>query len=148
MSNNTLRLDIVSAEKQIFSGEVTGVFVTGEMGELGIAPGHSQLLTSLRPGFVRALLPGKSEDEEEVFYISGGMLEVQPYIVSVLADDAKRAADIDEAAAIAAKEQAEKALQGKMSALDLAKATTEIAEVSAQIRAIQQLKRRAKGERK
>lgn len=147
MTNATLRLDIVSAEKQIFSGEVTGVLVTGEMGELGIAPGHSQLLTSLRPGYVRAILPGKSEEEAEVFYISGGMLEVQPYIVSVLADDAKRADDIDEAAAIAAKEQAEKALAGKMSAIDLAKATTEVAEISAQIRAINQLKRRAKGGR-
>ncbi len=76
MTISTLRLDIVSAEKEIFSGEVTGVFVTGEMGELGIAPGHSQLLTSLRPGYVRAILPGKQGEEEEVFYISGGMLEV------------------------------------------------------------------------
>lgn len=147
MTTATLRLDIVSAEREIFSGEVTGVLVTGEMGELGISPGHSQLLTSLRPGYVRAILPGKSEEEAEVFYISGGMLEVQPYIVSVLADDAKRASDIDEAAAIAAKEQAEKALAGKMSAIDLAKATTEVAEISAQIRAINQLKRRAKGGR-
>lgn len=147
MTVPTLRLDIVSAEKEIFSGEVTGVFVTGEMGELGISPGHSQLLTSLRPGYVRAMVAGKQEHTEEVFYISGGMLEVQPYIVSVLADDAKRASDIDEAAAIAAKEQAEKALNGKMSAIDLARATTEVAEISAQIRAIQQLKRRAKGDR-
>src|SRR5436190_10093352 len=92
-----LRLDIVSVEKQIFSGEVEMVFVTGEMGELGIAAGHSQLLTTLRPGFVRALLPNK---EEEVFYISGGMLEVQPYIVSVLADTAERADSIDENAAL------------------------------------------------
>lgn len=140
----TLRLDIVSAEKEIFSGEVTGVFVTGEMGELGIYPGHSQLLTTLLPGYVRAIL---SDDSEEVFYISGGMLEVQPYIVSVLADDAKRASDIDEASALAAKEQAEKAIAGKMSAIDLARATMEVAEISAQIRAINQLKRRAKGGR-
>jgi F-type H+-transporting ATPase subunit epsilon len=117
------------------------------MGELGITPGHSQLLTTLRPGYVRAVLPGKNEDEEQVFYISGGMLEVQPYIVTVLADDAKRADDIDEAAALAAKEQAEKALAGKMSAIDMAKATTEIAEITAQIRAINQLKKRAKGGR-
>jgi F-type H+-transporting ATPase subunit epsilon len=147
MTPATLRLDIVSAEKEIFSGQVEAIFVTGEMGELGIAPGHSQLLTTLRPGYVRAVMPGKKDDEEEVFYVSGGMLEVQPYIVSVLADDAKRADDIDEAAALAAKEQAEKALEGKMSAIDMAKATTEIAEISAQIRAIQQLKRRAKGGR-
>lgn len=144
MKSATLRLDIVSAEKQIFSGDVEIVFVTGELGELGIAPGHSQLLTTLKPGYVRAELPGKTE---EVFYISGGMLEVQPYIVSVLADTAMRAADIDEAAAIAAKEQAEKALSGKISAIDVAKATAELAEVTAQIRAIQRLKKRAKGER-
>jgi F-type H+-transporting ATPase subunit epsilon len=147
MSNPVLRLDIVSAEKEIFSGDVEQLFVTGEMGELGITPGHSQLLTTLRPGYVRAVLPGKNDDEEQVFYISGGMLEVQPYIVTVLADDAKRADDIDEAAALAAKEQAEKALAGKMSAIDMAKATTEIAEITAQIRAINQLKKRAKGGR-
>lgn len=145
-STNTpvLRLDIVSAEKQIFSGQVEMIFVTGEEGELGIPPGHSQLLTSLRPGYVRAVMPSK---EEQIFYVSGGMLEVQPYIVSVLADDAKRADDIDEAAALAAMEQAEKALAGKKSEIDMAKATTELAEISAQVRAIQQLKRRAKGGR-
>jgi F-type H+-transporting ATPase subunit epsilon len=147
MNAPTLRLDIVSAEKEIFSGEVELLFVTGEVGELGIAPGHSQLLTKLRPGYVRTIMPGRKEDDEDVFYISGGMLEVQPYIVTVLADDAKRADDIDEAAAIAAKEKAEKALAGKMSAIDLAKATAEVAEISAQIRAIQQLKRRARGGR-
>lgn len=138
---DTLRLDIVSAEKQIFSGEAEMVFVTGEMGELGIAPGHSQLLTTLRPGFVRVVLPGK---KEEVFYISGGMVEVQPYIVSVLADTAMRADDIDEAAAIAAKEQAEKALAGKMSSMDIAKATVELAEAVAQIRALQHLKKKVR----
>lgn len=141
MTVATLRLDIVSAEKQIFSGEVEIVFVTGEMGELGIAPGHSQLLTTLRPGYVRAVLPDK---QEEVFYISGGMLEVQPYIASVLADTAMRADDIDEAAACFAKEQAEKALQGKISTLDVAKATVELAEAVAQIRAIQRLKKRVR----
>lgn len=144
MTTPTLRLDIVSAERQIFSGEVEMVFVTGELGELGIAPGHSQLLTTLRPGYVRVISANK---EEEVFYISGGMLEVQPYIVSVLADTAMRASDIDEAAALQAKEQAEKALAGKVSAMDLAKATAELAEITAQIRAIQRLKKQAKGER-
>lgn len=141
MNAPTLRLDIVSAERQIFSGEATMVFVTGEMGELGVAPGHAQLLTTLRPGFVRAILPN---NEEEVFYISSGMLEVQPYIASVLADTAMRADDIDEAAAVAAKEQAEKALAGKMSSIDFAKATAELAEAVAQIRAIQQIKKQAK----
>ena len=144
MTKSTLRLDIVSAEKEIFSGEVEIVFVTGELGELGIAPGHSQLLTTLKPGFVRATLSNK---EEEIFYISGGMLEVQPYVVSVLADEAVRADTIDEAEAVAAKEQAEKALAGKISAMDLAKATAELAEITAQIRAVQRLKKRAKGER-
>jgi F-type H+-transporting ATPase subunit epsilon len=139
MTADTLRLDIVSAEKQIFSGEVAMVFVTGEMGELGVSPGHSQLLTTLRPSYVRTVLPNK---EEEVFYISGGMLEVQPYIVSVLADTAMRADNIDEAAALAAKEQAEKSLAGKMSAIDIARATVELAEAVAQIRAIQHLKKR------
>jgi F-type H+-transporting ATPase subunit epsilon len=138
---STLRLDIVSAEKQIFSGEAEMVFVTGEMGELGIAPGHSQLLTSLRPGYVRVI---QSNQEEEVFYISGGMLEVQPYIVSVLADTAIRAEEIDEAQALAAKEQAEKALAGKISAMDVAKATAELAAIAAQIRAIHRLKQKVK----
>lgn len=138
MTTDTLRLDIVSAEKQIFTGEVEMIFATGEMGELGIAPGHSQLLTTLKPGYVRVVLPSK---EEEVFYISGGMLEVQPYIVSVLADTAMRADDIDEAAAIAAKEHAEQALAGKM---DVAKATAELAEAIAQIRALQHIKKKVR----
>lgn len=144
MTPSKMRLDIVSAEKQIFSNDVTAVFVTGEMGELEISPGHSQLLTHLKPGYVRALQPNQQED---IFYISGGMLEVQPYIVSVLADTAMRAADIDEAAAVSAKEQAEKVLAGKISAVDMAKATAELAEITAQIRAVQRLKKRAKGER-
>jgi F-type H+-transporting ATPase subunit epsilon len=141
MNTSNLRLDIVSAERLIFSGEAQMVFVTGEMGELGIAPGHTQLLTTLRPGHVRVLLPN---NDEEVFYISSGMLEVQPFVVSVLADTAIRADDIDEAAAILAKEQAEKALEGKASAIDIARATSELAEIAAQINAVQQLKKRAR----
>ncbi|MFZ2314934.1 MAG: F0F1 ATP synthase subunit epsilon [Gammaproteobacteria bacterium] len=136
-----LQLDIVSAEKQIFSGEVEMIFVTGEEGELGIAPGHSQLLTRMRPGHVRAIMPNK---EEEIFYISGGMLEVQPYITTVLADTAIRASDIDEAAAIAAKEKAEKVLAGKISAIDMARATTELAELVAQISTVQKIKKQAR----
>ena len=141
MINPILRLDIVSAEQQIFQGEVQMVYVTGELGEMGIAPGHAQLLTSLVPGTVCAILPG---DKEEVFYISGGMLEVQPYVVSVLSDTAIRAHDLDEEAALAAKEHAQKVLSGKACAIDVAKATAELAALAAQIRAIQQLKRRAK----
>lgn len=136
-----LRLDIVSAEKEIFSGNAEMVFATGELGELGIAPGHAQLLTTLRPGYVRALLPNK---EEEVFYISSGLLEVQPFIVTVLADTAMRAADLDEAKAITAKEEAEKILAGKVSLMDIAKATAELAEAAAQLRAIQRLRKRLK----
>lgn len=141
MAETTLRLDIVSAEKQIFSGDVRMIFVAGEMGELGIAPGHSQLLTTLRPGYVRAIL---SNDQEEVFYVSGGMLEVQPFIASVLADTAMRGEDIDEQAAIAAKEQAEKSLAGKASALDIARATAELAEAVAQIRTLQKIRKLVK----
>lgn len=141
MTEATLRLDIVSAERQIFSGEATMIFVTGEMGELGIAPGHTPLLTSLKPGNVQAKLPN---GEEEVFYISSGMLEVQPFIVTVLADTAMRAHDIDEAAAMEAKARAEQELSNKVSQVDFAKATAELAEAIAQIRAIQKLKKQAK----
>lgn len=141
MTSVTLRLDIVSAEKEIFSGEAEMVLVTGELGELGIAPGHAPLLTSLKPGNVRAILPDKSE---EIFYISSGMLEVQPFIVTVLADTAMRAADIDEAAAIDAKERAERAIGDKVSDIDLAEAASQLAEAIAQLRAIQKLKKRAK----
>ncbi len=137
----TLRLDIASAEKEIFSGVAKMIFVTGELGELGIAPGHAPLITSLKPGNVRAILP---DDKEEVFYISSGMLEVQPFVVTVLADTALRATDIDEAQAIKAKEHAEKLLAEKTSEMDLAKATAELAEAVAQIRAIRKLKKQGK----
>src|SRR5579872_1874164 len=141
MMSPTLRLDIVSAEKEIFSGEAEMVFLMGELGELGIAPGHAPLLTSLKPGNIKALLPNQTE---EIFYVSSGMLEVQPFIVTVLADTALRANDIDEAAALAAKDRAEKAITDKMSEIDLVQASAELAEAIAQIRAVQQLKKRAR----
>lgn len=141
MSTVTLRLDIVSAERLIFSDAAELVFVTGEMGELGIAPGHAPLLTSIRPGNVRAVLPGSTE---EIFYVNGGMLEVQPYVVTVLSDTAVRAEDIDEAEALAAKERAESMLKGKISEVDFAKASAELAEAVAQIRAARKLKERLK----
>lgn len=144
MNEPTLRLDIVSAEREIFSGEVKMAFIAGEMGELGITPGHSQLLTRLRPDPIKIVLPDNSE---EVFYVSGGLLEVQPYIVTVLADTALRADDIDEAEALKAKEQAEKVLAGKVAAIDMAKATAELAEITAQIKTIQHIKKRARGSR-
>lgn len=141
MSTVTLRLDIVSAEQEIFSGEAEMVFFTGDLGELGIAPGHAPLLTFLRPGNIRAVLPNK---EEEMFYVSGGMLEIQPFIVTVLADTASRATDLDEAAALEAKERAEKLLSDKNNQIDFARATAELAEALAQIRTIQKLKKRIK----
>lgn len=141
MKNITLRLDIVSAEKEIFSGQSSMVFVTGEMGELGIAPGHAPLITSLKPGNVRALL---EDGEEDLFYFNGGMLEVQPFVVTILADTAVRARDIDEAAAIEAKERAEKMLANKLTEMDFAKATAELAEAIAQIRAVQKLRKMLK----
>jgi F-type H+-transporting ATPase subunit epsilon len=138
MVTSTLRLDIVSAEKAIFSGEVAMVFAAGDMGELGIAPGHTPLLTSLKPGDIRAVLVNQ---EEEVFYVKGGMLEVQPYIVTVLADTIVRARDIDEAAALEAKAKAEQALSEKNTEVDFARASSELAEAIAQIRAVQKLKK-------
>jgi len=134
----TLRFDIVSAEEAIFSGEAAMVFVTGEMGELGIAPGHAPLLTPLKAGSIRVLLPDESE---EIFYVRGGMLEVQPFIVTVLADTVVRAHDIDEAAALEAKARAEQILAEKGSEIDFAKATAELSEAIAQIRAVQRLKK-------
>lgn len=137
----TMRLDVVSAEKEIFSGQALLVFVTGDLGEMGLTPGHAPLLTSLKPGNVRAILP---DQKEEIFYVSSGMLEVQPYIVTVLADTALRAKDIDEAQAVEAKERAEKMLTQKMSDIDMAKATTELAQAIAQIRTIKKIKKQVK----
>jgi F-type H+-transporting ATPase subunit epsilon len=132
-----IKLDIVSAEKALFSGDVQRVEVTGSMGELGIHPGHTPLLTSLKPGQVFVTM---EDGHEEVFYMSGGMLEVQPSIVTVLADVAERAADIDEAAAIAAKERAEKMIESKKADIDYAEATIELANAVAQLRAIKHIR--------
>lgn len=137
----TMELDIVSAEASIFNGRVTFLAVMGKSGELGIYPGHTALLTSLKPGQIRAELEG---DREEVFYISGGMLEVQPDAVTVLADTAVRAGDLDEAAAAAAKERAEKVLEKQKSGVEYSRALTELAEAAAQLRAIEALRKRAK----
>jgi F-type H+-transporting ATPase subunit epsilon len=134
-------LDIVSAEKEIFSGTVEMIVATGEMGELGIIPGHSPLLAVLKPGEIRVII---KQGEEEVYYVSGGMLEVQPYHVTVLADDVERAADLDEAAALEAKKQAEKAMSSKQSEIDYSKAAAELARAAAQVRAIQKLRKNLK----
>lgn len=138
---DTMELDIVSAEASIFTGAVSFLAVTGKSGELGIYPGHTALLTSLKPGQIRATL---DDGKDEVFYISGGMLEVQPDAVTVLADTAVRAGDLDEAAAEAAKERAEKVLTEQKSGIEYSKALTELAEAAAQLRAIEALRKRAK----
>ena len=135
----TTHLDIVSAENEIFSGIVEMVVATGEMGEIGIIPGHAPLLTVLKPGEIRVTKPG---GEEEVYYVSGGMLEVQPYYVTVLADSAERAESLDEAAALAAKAKAEEAMNSKDTEIDYSKAAAELARAVAQIRAIQKLRKK------
>ncbi|MAZ39149.1 MAG: F0F1 ATP synthase subunit epsilon [Legionellales bacterium] len=132
-------VDIVSAEAHIFSGKAQMLFASGELGEMGVSFGHAQLLTSLKPGYVRLR---KQDGNDEIFYISGGFLEVQPEHITVLADVAERAADLDEAAALEAKKQAQKLLEGKQAQLDYAVALMELARASAQLRAIQALKRK------
>ncbi|VAW87890.1 ATP synthase epsilon chain [hydrothermal vent metagenome] len=136
----TIHVDIVSAESEIFSGTAEMVFAPGVMGELGILPRHAPLLTQLKPGEVRV----KNGDSEESFYVSGGMLEVQPHVVTVLSDTALRAKDIDEAAALEAKQKAEDALQDKTSEFEYAKAQSELAEAVAQLQAIKKLKGRGR----
>ncbi|MDP3705893.1 MAG: F0F1 ATP synthase subunit epsilon [Legionellaceae bacterium] len=137
----TTHLDIVSAEREIFSGIVEMIVATGELGEIGIAPGHAPLLTILKPGEIRITLPGGAE---ELFYVSGGMLEVQPYYVTVLADAVQRADHIDEAAAIAAKVRAEEAIANKNTDMNYSMATTELAQAVAQIRVLQKLRKTLK----
>jgi F-type H+-transporting ATPase subunit epsilon len=137
----TTHLDIVSAEHSIFSGVVEMVVATGELGEIGIVPGHAPLLTLLKPGEVRATLPG---GEQQVYYISGGMLEVQPHTVTVLADTAERAEKLDEAAALAAKAKAEAAMANKDAEIDYSVAAGELARAVAQIRAIQKIRKKFK----
>lgn len=135
----TIHVDIVSAESEIFSGPAEMVFAPAVMGEVGIMPRHAPLLTQLRPGEVRIKLPG---GEEEFFYVSGGMLEVQPHVVTVLSDTALRAKDVDEAAALEAKQRAEQVLQDKTSEFEYARAQAELAEAVAQLQAIQKLRDR------
>lgn len=135
----TIHVDIVSAEKEIWSGPATMVFAPGEMGELGIAPRHTPLLTRLKPGEVRV---EDQHGDQESFYISGGILEIQPHVVTVLSDTAVRADDLDEAAAIEAKQRAEEALQDHNSDMDYAKAKAELAEAAAMIETIKKVRGR------
>ncbi|SUZ49535.1 uncharacterized protein METZ01_LOCUS2389 [marine metagenome] len=135
----TIRVDIVSAEGEIHSGDAKMVFAPASMGELGIAPRHAPLLTSLKPGEVRIQ---DIDNKEHFFYITGGMLEVQPHLVTVLADTALRGEQLDEAAALAAKQDAEKALEGISDETDILRAQQELAEANARYRAAQKLRGR------
>ena len=134
----SFHVDIVSAEREIFSGNAELVFAPAEMGELGITPRHAPLLTRLKPGTVRV----QSGGEESVFYVSGGILEIQPHVVTVLSDTALRARDIDEAAAQEAKRRAEEALAGRAEDLDVTRAQAELAEAVARLRALEQLRKK------
>lgn len=134
----TIRCDIVSAEAEIFRGQAKMVIATGEAGELGIAPRHAPLITRLKPGQVRVQM---ENGEEQFFYVSGGILEVQPQVVTVLADTAIRAKDLDETAARKAKENAERLLANRADAVEIAQAQTELLQAIAQLRAIEQLRK-------
>ena len=135
----TMHVGIVSAEAEIFSGTAEMVVAPAKMGEVGIFPRHTPLLTPLKPGEVRVILEG---GEEQTFYVSGGILEVQPHVVTVLSDTAVRAADLDEAAALEAKRRAEEALKDRKSDIDYARAQAELAEAVAQLQAIQKLRKK------
>ncbi len=135
----TIHVDIVSAEQEIFSGTAEMVFAPAAMGEVGIVPNHAPLVTVLKPGDVRVKMPGGGEEH---FYVSGGILEVQPHVVTVLSDIGLRAHDLDEAKALEAKERAEKAMEGTMADMEYAKAEAELAQAVAQLRAIERLRKR------
>ncbi|MBM88826.1 MAG: F0F1 ATP synthase subunit epsilon [Gammaproteobacteria bacterium] len=134
----TMHCDIVSAEKSIFSGLVRTLVAAGSLGDLGVTPGHAPLLTALIPGPVRIVL---DTGEEEVFYVSGGFLEVQPNVVTLLTDTAIRAEDVDEAAAVKAVEDAEKAIVNQGADFEYGAAAAQLAEAAAQLRALRQLKK-------
>jgi F-type H+-transporting ATPase subunit epsilon len=132
----TIRVEIVSAEGEIFSGDAEMLFAPAIMGELGIAPRHAPLLTNLKPGEVRVQTGG----EERMFYVTGGVLEIQPHLVTVLADSALHADDLDEAAALEARDRAREVLAGRHDEIDLAQAQSELVEAEARYRAAQKLR--------
>lgn len=136
---HTIQCDIVSAQEEIFSGEASMIFATGTMGELGISPRHAPLITQLKPGPVRVQRP---DGEEAFFFVGGGILEVMPHIVTVLADTAVRADDLDEAAAVRAKEEAERELADQTGEIEVAEAQARLLEAAAQLRALQQLRKK------
>lgn len=135
----TLHVDIVSAEKSLYSGTAEVVIVPGERGELGIYPRHTPLLSMLKAGSVRIKVPNQAE--EELVYVSGGLIEVQPHAVTILSDSAIRGADLDEAKALEAKRAAEEAMKGKAATLDYAQAQAELAQAVAQLAAIKKLRK-------
>jgi F-type H+-transporting ATPase subunit epsilon len=135
----TMHVNIVSAENEIYSGTVTEVYAPAEAGEVGIMPRHTQMLSTLKPGVVRVVT---QEGEEQTFYVSGGILEVQPHVVTVLSDTALRASDLDESAALEAKARAEAAMKDKASDMDYAKAKSELIEAVAQIEALKKLRKK------
>jgi len=137
--NMTVHVDIVSAEKEIFSGLAEMVFAPAELGEVGISPRHAPLITKLNPGEVRVKV---NVNESYQFYISGGLLEVQPHLVTILADTAIRAKDIDEAAVMNAKAKAEEALADKSGKVDYATAQSELAQAVMQLRTLDRLRKR------
>src|SRR6187431_2879641 len=137
---STIHIDVVSSEESIFSGEAEFVVLPGEAGELGIYPRHTPLITRIRPGSVRIKLPG--QPEEEVVFVAGGILEVQPGMITVLADTAIRGHDLDEAKATEAKRLAEESLRNAKSDIDIARAQSELAGLAAQIAAIQKFRKR------
>jgi len=134
----TVHVDVVSAEESIFSGLAEFVALPGESGELGILPGHMPLMTRIKPGTVRIKLP---HDKEELIFVAGGLLEVQPGLVTVLADTAIRGADLDEAKAQEAKKRAEEALASRSAEMDYARAQVELSEAIAQLSAIERLRK-------
>ncbi|PKM42768.1 MAG: F0F1 ATP synthase subunit epsilon [Gammaproteobacteria bacterium HGW-Gammaproteobacteria-1] len=137
----TMHVDVVSAETSIFSGTVEAVFAPAKEGEVGIMPRHSPFLAQLKPGQVRVVKQG---GEEDFFYVSGGMLEVQPHTVTVLADTALRARDMDEAAAIQAKERAEQAMRDRTGEMEWAEAQAELAQAIAQLQMIQRMREKTR----
>lgn len=138
MDDHTIHCDIVSAEGEIFSGPATMVFVPAEQGEIGIAPRHAPLLTLIKPGEVRVQTAG---GDEQFFWVGGGALEIQPKRVTVLADTALRARDVDEAAALEAKRRAEEALAGQIDKIEQAEALAELARAAAQLKLLQKLRK-------
>ena len=138
----TIHVDIVSAEGEIHSGQAEMVYAPAVMGELGIAPRHAPLVTKLKPGEVRV---DEGGPEMKHFYVSGGVIEVQPHLVTVLADTAIRAADLDEASAVDAKRRAEEALSGQQADFEYAKAQAELAEAVAQLRTIERMRKLKRG---